>query len=188
MTACEGPPARPVQRMPSPTRGQLLLEGLVMAALGEARLGGPALPSRGVWRWPASRHCQPQVIGLHGCNALDLPAQEGLPWLWWRQPPICYPGAPGRVRETGSAADARHSVVALQGPLCAGSCPAVSPAFGLPRGLCMLVALGPTLASGQAASSLLLEQLGWDVTLDPSFPSWGAFPRHRPQTTAPGVE
>lgn len=90
--------------------------------------------------------------------------------------------------KTGSAADARHSVVALQGPLCAGSCPAVSPAFGLPRGLCMSMALGPTLTSGQAASSLLLEQLGWDVTLDPSFPSWGAFPRHRPQTTAPGVE
>lgn len=64
----------------------------------------------------------------------------------------------------------------------------MSPAWGLPRGLCMLVALGPTLASGQAASGLLLEQLAWDVTVDPSFPSWGAFPHHCPQTTAPRVE
>lgn len=110
------------------------------------------------------------------------PCPGGSARVAWQQPPICHPGAPGRVRKTGSAGDTQHSAVAWQGPLCAGSCPAVSPASAFPQGLCMSVALGPTLASGQAASGLLLEQLGRGVTVDPSFPSWGPFctTAHRP--------
>lgn len=81
----------------------------------------------------------------------------------------------------------RHPALAVawQGPLC-GELSSSEPSSALPQGLCMSVALGPTLASGQAASGLLLEQLAWGVTVDPSFLSWGPFhaTAHRPLSQA----
>lgn len=79
----------------------------------------------------------------------------------------------------------RHPALGC-GPAGASLCR--EPSGSEPRGLCVSVALGPTLASGQAASGLLLEQLALGGTVRPSFPSWGVFPCHCPQTPAPGVE